>query len=820
MTTPRRAALSFAVFCSYLLLAVLMTYPLVTHATTRMIGHPSGDTYEYVRHVWWYGYAVRHNLPLFDQTLLNYPDGMPSWYLWGNPLRTFPAWLLALVLPLPLAWNIMAWLFLALNGWAMAWVLRRWLGNDGTATDGAAWLGGVVFMTFPTAQGHLFGGHVDLLALWGLPLVVAALFNAAQPTATARACLWLALAWWLAVLGNFVLVVYALLPISVVFGGWWLWQTLRGYNPTWRGALWRIAGGVAGGVALSVVGIVPAVLELLRQPSAQAGGSVAFSADALAWATPSFLHPLWRALPHTGQVLGVNLVEGAGYWGLISVCVIALGAWAASRAAASPVMPLSPARPPRLFWAWLLAVAWLLSLGPLLNVLGAPHQLSVGGEYQTFVPLPWAWLQNLPLLNVSRTPGRFNLVVGLCLAALVGYAWYALAVRPPLRQWLRRWPLVLCAGLIAFDVQLAAPLPSVPADLPPFLYTLGAQNARAVLTIPTGNRLAAKTALYAQTAHTLPLIGGHITRDPLTNPALLTILEHTLDPARLRAAGADLVLVLRDYDADGALSAQAATQLGPPLYADARFAVYAVPASDAAAIAVALPPAPFGNVGAFDAATPTDGWWWINTASNTPRRLTIQSANTQSDGVPLVSGDPARLLLPASAGAYTRWTLTAAPACRLPLDALCPLLTVTDAQFVPSAWRAPVAFADGITLNAGALAVGDGNGGDVQALLWWQFAPSNAPTDQLVRFVKVLAADGAQVFGVDDALFVDGDLPVAPFSYTEAIALPPLRAGDTVYMGWYRLPDVARLPILRDDAALPDPADDRTAEGMAWLGGG
>ena len=44
--------------------------------------------------------------------------------LWSLPLQSFPAWLFAFVMPLPAAFNLAALLTLALNGWAMFFLVR------------------------------------------------------------------------------------------------------------------------------------------------------------------------------------------------------------------------------------------------------------------------------------------------------------------------------------------------------------------------------------------------------------------------------------------------------------------------------------------------------------------------------------------------------------------------------------------------------------------------------------------------------------------------------------------------------------------------
>ncbi|MBZ0290475.1 MAG: hypothetical protein K8I30_22815, partial [Anaerolineae bacterium] len=70
---PWPHALAYGVF---LAAAVLITWPLITVLSTRLAGHPFGDSYEYVRHIWWIKHALQTGQPLFDQPLLAYPDGL------------------------------------------------------------------------------------------------------------------------------------------------------------------------------------------------------------------------------------------------------------------------------------------------------------------------------------------------------------------------------------------------------------------------------------------------------------------------------------------------------------------------------------------------------------------------------------------------------------------------------------------------------------------------------------------------------------------------------------------------------------------------
>ena len=107
------------VYGFYFLVTLVITYPLVTVIGTRMIGHPFGDAYEYTHHIWWMKTALQTGQNPFFMPNLLYPDGLSATLLWSLPLQSFPAWLFAFVMPLPLAFNLAALLTLAANGWAM-----------------------------------------------------------------------------------------------------------------------------------------------------------------------------------------------------------------------------------------------------------------------------------------------------------------------------------------------------------------------------------------------------------------------------------------------------------------------------------------------------------------------------------------------------------------------------------------------------------------------------------------------------------------------------------------------------------------------------
>lgn len=550
------------VYLLYLALAMLITAPLVTQLGAVFIGAPESDAYEYARHIWWYGYALQNGLPVFAHPYLAYPDGIGGAWLWAIPLQSFPAVLFDVFLPLPMAFNVSALLRLALNGWSLYFLCWRLFNGTHTGTPsappdvarGAALLAGAVFMAYPTVQGQLFGAHVGIIALWGAPLYLDGLFSLAHRP-TWRDYLRTALAFIVSLLGSTLLLVYVLFPLTLAFALWMLaarrWDALRR-------ALWAV---LLGGVGAAPF-VIPAVYEQLTAESAiRAEGSVRYSADLLTLVSPSFFHPLWGRLEHPARVLGTNLVEGYGYVGVITALLIGVGLWRA---------------PQSRRWLWLFGVAWVFSLGALLKINDTPATLLIDG-HATFIPLPYALLQTLPILDQTRTPARFLLSVGMAAAVMAGYG--ALSLRHVGRR--VRWALLggLCL-LILVDYQLGwrGNLPHFPtqtAHIPAQLGALADEgHIRAVFNIPHDNLIAAKEAMYLQTAHQKPILAGFVSRETPVSFAKRELLQRTLDPELLQQAGADVVIVLKAYDP--ALRDHAAAALGAPRYEDARYAVFDV----------------------------------------------------------------------------------------------------------------------------------------------------------------------------------------------------------------------------------------------------
>jgi methionine-rich copper-binding protein CopC len=791
-TRSRAFLLHLAVYGFYLAVALVVTYPLITELSTAFAGFVYGDAYEMAHHVWWFKTALQTGQNPFYHSLLAYPDGIAGVTVWANPLQSFPAWLFAFVLPLPAALNLQLLLTLALNGWSLFFLARFLLRGFSLRAQRAAplqetnafpfapaLLAGLVFMLFPTFQGHVGVAHLGQIAQWMMPLYVYALFRLREQPRLRTLAL-VVVCFFLAALGHTLQIIYVLLPLTLVYA---LWLAVR---REWL-TLCRTLVGVFIGAALLGLFLLPVLRDTLAT-SAYTGESnaVRYSADLLSLVTPSFRHPLFGRLAYTHQVLGVNIDEGAAYVGVLVALLAVIGLW--------------KVRAARL-WLALGVVAWVLSLGPLLKLFDQPLTFTVDG-YTSYITLPFALLGSLPLFSLARAPGRFSYGIALAVALLAGYGTAYLWRRfrlPALLQWVA---LALLLAGVAFEYQTFAPLPTTSAAMPAPVVALAERtDIRAVLDVPWDSLIAAKYGMVLQTAHQHPLIAGQETRATPVSPAKLALLQATLDPALLRSVGADVVIVHREQDTDGVLAARAREQLGAPLYEDGQIAVFETPITDAEAAFAALPPpAPLLTDRADSHLyAPADGW--VNFSARLTPTFTTDAPRTVQlllDGVPaagwaLTAETDVALSLPLAAGFHTRSVALA----DLAFD-----FAANDENSV--ALASPVQFDRGLALLRARLPARASAGETLPVALYWGFDEPRSEND--IRFVHIIDAAGELVAQSDLTL---GSVPAGETrAETVSVPLPPdLPAGEyTVSVGWYRYPDISNFCVLNGATCIANAA--------------
>ena len=758
----------------YLLIAMLITWPLLSQLGTHLVGFAYGDSREMAHHLWWYKHALQTGQPLFWQPDLGYPDGIEGLLLWADPLQFFPAWLIAFIMPVVAAANLTILLTMALNGWAMQRLARHLLNGR----EGPALLAGLVFMAAPTFQAHLAGGHAGLMVMWPVPLLVYALLRLRE-TETRRWFILSVLFFALSSGGHGIQTIYVLLPLVAVILLMRLWQR------DWIGLRQTILVSFLGGVLVLAFLLPLALAATTTAAYRDEGGFVRYSADLLSIVSPSFFHPLYSQLAYPARVLGVNLEEGSSYIGIVAGLLVLLALWrrrAGSMAAG--------------WWGLLLLVAWVCSLGPLLKVFDLPLLVHIDG-YETAITLPWAFVQDLPLFSLARTPGRFNFTMALAVAMLAGYGTDWLWQRVSRLRWR---PLLLTGlmALILFDTQWYWPLPTTSAAIPQAVYDLaGRDDIRAVLDLPWDSTLAAKEGLYLRTAHQLPLIAGHITRSTPVSPAKLSLLQATLDPALLRSVGADLVIWHKRHT-DAETLAFAREQLGNPIFEDDAFAIYKMPETSATPGFEALLTDQTQIERSADSYVfaPESSWVDLSGTMIADGRVVELYLDDRLSQRWIVDGAlDLNVPLPLLAGEFHTVTLALNPPCPAEYSPTlaCRGLTLRDVHlgaYQPGELQV-VQFDRGVRLRGGGVEL---DGQTMVARLWWFFSDARQETD--IRFVHVIDESGALVAQDDDS---PGLLsPETGWVERVAINLPEdLPAGSyRVYTGWYHYPDLTRFDVL------------------------
>ncbi len=774
----------------YLLVALYVTAPIHSELSSRFLGGDAGDVYEMARHIWWYKTALQNGEDVFHHALLGYPVGFRAAQLWANPLQFFPMWLLAYFLPLPAAYNFGLILTLVLNGWSMYTLARRRLA---TANRLPAFFAGLAFILFPTIQGRLFEGHAGLLAQWPLPLLILFLFDFAENGGSRRFVLAL-LFILLTAMGNSLQSVYVLVPLLVMF------LLARISRRDYLGAARVSVVAIAGFVLLQIY-VSPVLGDVMaNQQFVNAGGYVRYSLDLLSPVSPSFANPFWQNIAtHSPQVIGASLGGGAAYVGVLGACLALLG-----------ILSRREAR----WWLLVASVAWLLALGPVLKANGDVVSTFIAG-YETVVPLPYALVINLPMLELARTPDRFMFLFAAMFSLLVGFGTAVCFSSRLIMRRSRKIQLlitVLLAMAMIEDYRLFAAFPSVPAAIPREIESLKhRRDVHAIFNAPYDNLLAAKEAMYLQTAHRKPLIAGHDARVTPVDPSRLALLSK-FQPSLLQEAGADIVIINKARAMESGqldlLQWRARQELGEPLYEDQRFAVYETPVIRDRAPAVYAPTTDAqAHVTYIYKEQP--GWLEFNAVLEALNRRVHLSLNDTPLETLLVNGRiPLSVALPMARRGYHAFRIAPDPPCPEQIDTSllhCQRVNVEDVSIEvlsDGAIYDPIRIEDGIIL-AGYLLPDEADGELIKIRFWWRFEADRSEND--VRFVHVLDPNGRSVPGSPpDHHF--GNLP-AGSEVTETVSLDKsmLAAGEyRVLTGWYQLPQAIRYDVLTEVEGAQD----------------
>lgn len=513
-------------FFGFLALAVVKTWPLVANFGTRLGAHGT-DAVSYLWILAWGVHALATRpLRLFDGNLA-YPLER-SLAFTDHFLGVLPLFAPVYVLTgsAVAGYNTVALLSGALAAFAAAalawWWTRRWA---------PAIVAGTLFGFAPLRSSQI--GHLQMLTFFWAP--GALLFLDRFLRARRWRDLWaFAACYWLQVLSSFYLGM--MLTVAVVVYAVFYVLTVD------RGLLDRAMATRAAAFAIaSVVVLLPFEYAHLQvshawQVAWTPGAMAGYSADVQSYlSAPALMNEFYVSLFRPVTPAGAH--ERLLFPGLILPALVVLGCVARVRGVVE-----SEVRRARRLFGLLLALAFVLSLGPYLVVWGV----------NTRLPLPYLGLYYvIPGWSAMRVPARFAFLLLLAAVPLSAFGAQALAERVaalrPQAAW-RRWaPTAVGLVLVMlFLLELGAkphPLQAVPlgSDVPEVYRWLARERPGPIVEVPVGLADREQEYLYLSTVHWLPLVNGRTSYAPSSHDDLKVVLAE-LPGARAREYAAALGL--------------------------------------------------------------------------------------------------------------------------------------------------------------------------------------------------------------------------------------------------------------------------------------
>ena len=534
----------------FALLAVALTYPLITQLATHVPGSDTWayDEYTFLWNIWTFKHALIDGLrsPLTTD-LIFFPVGM------GLVMYTFNLVAAALALPIhlatnniPLSYNLVNLLSSVLGGYGtfllVRYLLRRQPGHSRQQSfivSASAVLAGLVYAFASSRSVYLALGHTMIVTTQWVPffaLYFVRLLDRWRTHDALLAGLFLALA----LLTDMLYGVLLGLIAAVLLVDWWLRdrKARRAAGdvrpPT---TLWQRVGKLALMAALAALLSAPLLIPTLREGLNADyavegwGHAEKLSADLVGLVTPTDLHPVWGSNAGTGGqgwIDALRAVETGDsrfrdintvFVGWVTLALAVLGAIVGGRRSRA--------------WLAIALLAGLLALGPLLEINGG-SLFDLDG-LQVTVPLPYILLHYLPFIKGFRAPNRFSIVLMQALAVLAGFgmAWLlskvsgvksqgaSAAGRKSGRQLIAIALAVLLAGAVLFE-HLAVPMPLTDSRVPaPYRAIAQEPGDFTLMQLPMGWRNgfgvfgAEDTRVeWYQSVHGKPILGGNTSRNP------------------------------------------------------------------------------------------------------------------------------------------------------------------------------------------------------------------------------------------------------------------------------------------------------------------
>ncbi len=492
-----------------LLLAIVYTWPVLISPDRIIPGSFETDQNQNIWSLWWFKRALLdlHTNPYFSRYLF-YPYGTDLYLYALEPLNGL------LALPVNVLFgSVAAFSFVCISGLALTGVTATALCRNICGSKLAAPVGGYI-ITFGLVHFSFVAlGQLEFVALWPLLLYLTFLVKllylpwpsvsklSSILTVPTRGYIFGAtLSLLLAAFTTLYYAAYAAIFTLLFFG----LRAIQMHHWRWLGAslarlalVWILFGASFGLFARQIYAEEKdATNQIEVSYQVVLNESVAVSSYFTQFDGNSLLGSL-AGIPRLAQT---NVTHYLGYSLLILVGLGLLLSW---RQRAN--------RP----WPWLLAglIFAALSFGPTIRTDATTDPPST----PALLFMPWNWIQDIPLFNLTHTPKRFALLLLICLGVLA-----SLGLTLIWQRWPKRWGLVVGLVLVGGVVLEGPALPGLTRTVvvPPEVSLIQADCAKiecensAVLDLPFSkdHYLSDSNLMLWGALRQKPVMGGYLSR--------------------------------------------------------------------------------------------------------------------------------------------------------------------------------------------------------------------------------------------------------------------------------------------------------------------
>lgn len=451
----RNIIFQLSIFALFVLLAGVAGWPVLTNLDGVIIGRDN-DIFINPWADWWTLKAIQDSsVSLWRTDYIFHPTGANLSFHSFSHLNTAVSLLLRPIFnPLP-AYNLSIWLNYPLIGFGM-YKLARYL----TKSEVSGILAGIAFAFSSHAMYQ--SSHPVLLSIWCFPLATLYFLRAVEEEQKQLALIG-ALFVFLGALTSTLL--FFMMVLWFGFLTLFLWLDAGWKRPSLPILLTFV---ITCGISCTLLQL-PLILDAVGNQNSSfiiSDSRAAIAADIVAPIIPHWFLWLPRGL----------------YFGFVGIYITLFARRSGGRLRV---------------WVALLAVSYLISIGPRPELLGSPIN----------VTLPWS----LPFVPILRNMYRFNILTSFALSVLIAFGW--LGIRQQLATPRSRQIGAVLLSTLLFADYAGPQIPTAPLVVSPFyVQTLAKVNDGVGLTHLPINRQFDKRYLFYQTLHGHKISNGVISR--------------------------------------------------------------------------------------------------------------------------------------------------------------------------------------------------------------------------------------------------------------------------------------------------------------------